>query len=732
MKRQSYLSSIKRKWTGLVIFKIVLASLIPVLAIVVVQLSFAELGSWSWLLGWLLLSGLCSFLVFRKQLPDWDQVKNIINQQAPEVEYSISILDVETVGLAQLQQERVLERLLKAEKKYRFPINLHETLYFLIIGIAVLLFTELKATEEPEKRTNEGQNAINERISSSEKDSTIYNWRLKAKYPSYTKQKSKHLTSLHIEHLPEGSTLTWNLQFNNPISSVWLTFSNGDSLIMQGENQRFSATAKIVEKGYYQLLWEDSSGMKSSEYYRLMTLPDSPPEVSISNIPQYQKITVGESQTLDFVAKASDNYGLRDAFITATVTKGSGESVKFREVIIPFSNQVSGKSFEEEMTFTMSQFDLEPGNELYFYFTATDNHTPQQSSKTETFFFILEDTTEVVFSLEGDLGIDQMPAYFRSQRQIIIDSEKLLAERPTISKEEFNRRSNELGFNQKALRLKYGQFLGEEANSGLDIENEVEEEPDVSQPGEVDVLSVFGHDHDHENEEGQHMDKGAEHQEEDVIAALSHSHDTAEEATFFEASLKSKLKGALSEMWDAELYLRLYDPQQSLPYQYKALKLIKEIKNHARIYVQRIGFDPPPINEAKSRLTGDLEEIAPKTNKTTYQTEESMQAVKNLIAAIDQLLIAGFPVANQLKSQMLTAGNEIAALAIEEPIKYLPLLSDMKSIAELEAFSDDKKLMLLKYRLLAVIEKKGGRPILENRVDHPLMDQFVEELLKSK
>jgi hypothetical protein len=34
--------------------------------------------------------------------------------------------------------------------------------------------------------------------------------------------------------------------------------------------------------------------------------------------------------------------------------------------------------------------------------------------------------------------------------------------------------------------------------------------------------------------------------------------------------------------------------------------------------------------------------------------------------------------------------------------------------------------------LLAVIEKKGGRPILENRVDHPLMDQFVEELLKSK
>ena len=67
---------------------------------------------------------------------------------------------------------------------------------------------------------------------------------------------------------------------------------------------------------------------------------------------------------------------------------------------------------------------MEPGNELYFYFNAIDNKDPKpQLSRTDTYFFVLEDTTELEFSLEGNLGVDLMPEYFRSQRQIIIDTE---------------------------------------------------------------------------------------------------------------------------------------------------------------------------------------------------------------------------------------------------------------------------------------------------------------------
>ena len=89
-----------------------------------------------------------------------------------------------------------------------------------------------------------------------------------------------------------------------------------------------------------------------------------------------------------------------------------------------------------------------------------------------------------------------------------------------------------------------------------------------------------------------------------------HDHGDPEEATFFRESLKAKLRRAMAEMWDAELYLRLYTPEESLPYQYRALELIREIKNDARIYVHRIGFEPPPIRP-ESRLSGDLAEVNP-------------------------------------------------------------------------------------------------------------------------
>ena len=99
-----------------------------------------------------------------------------------------------------------------------------------------------------------------------------------------------------------------------------------------------------------------------------------------------------------------------------------------------------------------------------------------------------------------------------------------------------------------------------------------------------------------------------------VLEEFVHAHDSDEEATFFVQSIKAKLKAAVTIMWDAELYLRLFQPEKSLPYQYKALKLLKEISQDSRIYVHRTGFDPPPLKEDR-RLTGDLTEVSNSTSK---------------------------------------------------------------------------------------------------------------------
>ncbi|MEQ8470649.1 MAG: hypothetical protein RIC35_05665 [Marinoscillum sp.] len=725
------ISKIEAKWKALIWAKIVCSwALILFLGYV----SFWDNLPIEWQILLTVTSFAISYLFFRNQFPNKSQVHQLVNAQIPNLEYSVSLIEKQPeTTLARLQQQKVKENLLSKSRSIRFPLKLRQLLWILVFGgVLVACIRIIQPTDNSPIKEETSQNSQQNIAKADTVESLKYSVKITIRPPAYTGLKTRQQTQPGLDNVLSESMITWQLSFNRNPKSAWIRFSNGDSVSCISAKGKLRASSKVETKGFYTINFLDDEGETHlSDYYKLNVILDNPPEVKIHGIPQYQSISPGEADGTQFVASAADEFGLSKAYMVATITKGSGESVKFREEKIPFRKHVSGKTFRETVRFSIDQFGMEPGNELYFYVEAWDNHIPAQASRTETFFFVLEDTAEYAFSLEGNLGVDLMPEYFRSQRQIIIDSEKLLAEKSSISKQEFNQRSNELGFDQKTLRLKYGQFMGEEADSGLDIENEVEPdaEHENKEPGQVDVLSEFGHDHDHENEEGQLMDKGTE-KFEDPVKELSHSHDDTDQATFFGETMKDKLRAALNEMWDAELYLRLFKPEESLPYQYKALKLIKEIKNHARIYVHRMGFDAPPIKEAESRLSGDLDHVHGEQFETTTSYQESFSQTKLLIQAIAEKEKAPFPQKNSLKVQLQASGNELAGKAIEEPGKYLSLLSLIREVSDQEEL-DQKSLVSLKLKLLKVINAPDQKPTLKSYPTHELIDQFILELNKS-
>jgi hypothetical protein len=61
-------------------------------------------------------------------------------------------------------------------------------------------------------------------------------------------------------------------------------------------------------------------------------------------------------------------------------------------------------------------------------------------------------------------------------------------------------------------------------------------------------------------------------------------------------------------MWQAELHLMLSDPSKALPFEKEALKFLKMAKKAERIYVKRLGFEPPPVSEQR-RYQGELNDI---------------------------------------------------------------------------------------------------------------------------
>jgi hypothetical protein len=293
------------------------------------------------------------------------------------------------------------------------------------------------------------------------------------------------------------------------------------------------------------------------------------------------------------------------------------------------------------------------------------------------------------------------------------------------------------------LRLRYGQFLGEEFETSIG-ETAAHEElaGEKGDEKDEDILKKYGHQHDTENEhnlvadkkgteaEADHHDHGDEASKDDPLAAYRHNHDSEEEATFFNQSIKTKLRAALTLMWDSELQLRLYQPKASLPYQYQILKLLKEISQDSRIYVHRMGFDPPPLKEEK-RLTGSLDEVHPGKIENKAVNELKYPAIRTALTDISTALMSNpVTLTDQQRSNLHAAGDELAGLALKSPGSYLGQLSELKLIAENKASANEVRGMLEKIQkaLWGVLPNETPSPTQRNSGTHPLDVKFLEEI----
>ena len=104
--------------------------------------------------------------------------------------------------------------------------------------------------------------------------------------------------------------------------------------------------------------------------------------------------------------------------------------------------------------------------------------------------------------------------------------------------------------------------------------------------------------------------------------------------TYFEKSTRGALKSALEQMWQAELYMRLFEPEKSLPFQYKALELLKTVQQKSRVYIKRTGYDPPPIKADEIRLSGKLEQLGTRLEKELAELEEQIEPLASEVLGL--------------------------------------------------------------------------------------------------
>ncbi|WP_276498552.1 DUF4175 family protein [Pontibacter litorisediminis] len=592
-----------------------------------------------------------------------------LNRQYPQLEDSTELLLQEPQNLLQrLQQQKVAAILqeLHPEKVY----TLKGAPTYVALGLALVLsvgilylpaapLAALSPDKEVEIAFPEAPAAV------ADTAAQIQSIDIAITPPRYTGKQTYKAESPNLR-VEEGATVTWRIRTSKP-AQLQLELNEQPERFKQNQGV-YTFSRSFTEPGLYTI---NLNGQKSA-FYTLEIIPDEAPAIQISKPKEYTEIRLGEQQRVTLQAQLTDDYGIREANMVATVAKGSGEAVKFREEKIKLNLSGNSRNYRVSQTLDLQQLGMSFGDELYFYLQAWDNH--RGYTRSETYFVQIEDTTIVEADFDMTAGVNPVPEYFRSQRQIIIDTEKLIKEQKSISKTAFEERSNNIGVDQKLLRLRYGKFLGEEFESGIGPGGGI---PEGAEEHEEET-HFEGDGHDHPEFENQNSPEA-------LLDPYLHKHDMEEAATIFEPAVKAKLKGALAQMWEAELRLRTHKPKEALPFEYKALRMLKDVQQSQRAYVAKTGFEAPPLKEPELRLTGELNKITPQNGQQSIDQQQELPHTRATLSWLAKYKQTGKY--NLADAQLLEkAGQELAEHALSNSGKNLKALQDVRQlISEIKA-----------------------------------------------
>ena len=445
--------------------------------------------------------------------------------------------------------------------------------------------------------------------------------------PAYTGLSATTESSADIK-APLGSALAWSLRFSGEPRTAALRLSDGRVLPLTKQGERWTATDTLQQSALYRIAFDDVEPAAGVRAYRLDAVPDQAPEITV-RLPE-KTLTLLDAAPKEWPLdiEARDDYALGDAVLTITLAQGSGEQVKVTEQTRVLDGGSARRERRYRTTIDVAALGYAQGDDLIVRLSVSDNHVPEPNVASTASYILRWPQRRATDTAGLDGPVQKvLPAYFRSQRQIIIDTEALIAARPTLAASAFEETSDTLGVDQKVLRLRYGQFLGEGFESAAErAPAEAAAATGADAPAES-LKQIPG------EAEAPEASRNGLGQAEDVLHEFGHAHDIDEAATLLDPETRRLLKRALDEMWQAELNLRQAKPVDALPYEYKALDYIKQVQQAERIYLQRAGLELPQADLSR-RLTGERKDLSDRSIVLPTAAADG-SPVPAIVAALD-------------------------------------------------------------------------------------------------
>ena len=579
----------------------------------------------------LLIAGVLTIIYYRAgsfSLPPESTITRFLDRNYPMFEDSSGLyLQKDLNTLEQLQIRRISDNLASSKEDIKLPGKRHSRtvlLSVLLLTVSILLTWVPDQLDDRVMVTGNSLNPIDEQSAAIDEPGipAISSIQIFIEPPAYTGLTDRVVMAGSVT-ATASSQLSWNVKIDGAVDQAAIVFNDRNQVELLPDGETFSASMTAENRYIYRIKASTDDTTVYSSYHSIDVMEDRPPQFRIDTPGEFRTLLTETNREIEMSVEIRDDFAVMEAGLNATLARGSGESVRFREQRMAF-DQLDGLGTNRVTASILLHADslqLTPGDELYLHATATDNHPDAQTARSETYMIVLEDTTRSQPILAGNIQIDLMPEDFRSQRQIIVDTEELIEEKDRVSDGQFRIRSRRIGRDQEMLMLDFGHYLGMEEESVL-VSGVME---DGAEANDHDHGHSHGHDHGHEGETGTpeaepELDGEGQETTKSTSASMIpdeflHDHGSPEMNTLFADSPRALLTRALNEMFQASRYLLMDQPEEALAFEYRALEFLQQAQQADRRYVRRAGLDGIPIPVDEDRLTGDVDDFADPTQR---------------------------------------------------------------------------------------------------------------------
>ncbi len=198
------------------------------------------------------------------------------------------------------------------------------------------------------------------------KKPNILSFSTKLNFPAYIGRATEELSNVGDLVVPQGTNIGWVFNAQNT-DNLFLRFGNdpnAESKRFDDELFQFSRRA-LRDESYKVYLSNALLKGADSVGYTITVIPDLHPQISVEEFKDSANLKMSF-----FAGDASDDYGLTNLTFNYQVKKAKGGQMPMNTVKI---EKQAGKQIQYEYNWDVRNLNLEPGDEVTYYFEVFDN-----------------------------------------------------------------------------------------------------------------------------------------------------------------------------------------------------------------------------------------------------------------------------------------------------------------------------------------------------------------------